>query len=424
MDLPQPELYLILFGSIGLVGLLIVTLLFAIAAAFSSCSLSEDTFEKLKTQEPSGRTRLLWLLNRPLITHRVLLFFQAFFLILATAATTLAAISLTPSLLFAGLIVLAFVILTVVLTGLCQNVAAHKAVSFLLSTAGFTYMLVRTGRFLLCINRDEPANDGEDTFSVGGLEQALEMQKSEEEKSILNSVLHFGEETVAEIMIPRVDVAEVNYHADFHAVMACVLENNYSRIPVRDNAQDKIKGILYVKDLMPYCKEGKDFEWQKLIRPPFFVPESKMIDDLLREFQKTKTHIAIVVDEYGITSGIVTMEDILEEIVGEINDEYDEEERRFIKLDDRHYIFEGKIPLPDFFETLHLNEDSFSDEAGEAETLAGFVLELMNEFPAKHQKATCRQLTFEVLALDKRRISKIKVTIDDKSATADEAPQQ
>ena len=193
--------------------------------------------------------------------------------------------------------------------------------------------------------------------------------------------------------------------------MDCVVQNNFSRVPVTDEMQDKVKGILYAKDLLPYRNEKSDFNWRQLIRPAFFVPESKMIDDLLREFQKSKVHIAIVVDEYGSFSGIITMEDILEEIVGEINDEFDEEEKTYIQLDDTHYIFEGKTPIADFFETVNLKEEDFQDEVGEAETLAGFVLELMDEFPQKHQKISCRQLSFEVLALDKRRISKIKVTI-------------
>lgn len=193
------------------------------------------------------------------------------------------------------------------------------------------------------LEKEETVDDDGDTFSVEGLEQALEMQKTEDEKAILDSVLHFGEETVAEIMIPRVDVIDLSYEASLDDVMKCVIENNYSRIPVCDRTQDKIKGILYVKDLLPYASSGKDFEWQKLIRPAFFVPESKMIDDLLREFQKSKVHIAVVVDEYGVPSGIVTMEDILEEIVGEINDEYDEEEKQFVKLDDNHYILKGKL---------------------------------------------------------------------------------
>lgn len=192
------------------------------------------------------------------------------------------------------------------------------------------------------LEKEETVDDDGDTFSVEGLEQALEMQKTEGEKAILDSVLHFGEETVAEIMIPRVDVIDLSYEASLDDVMKCVIENNYSRIPVCDRTQDKIKGILYVKDLLPYASGGKDFEWQKLIRPAFFVPESKMIDDLLREFQKSKVHIAVVVDEYGVPSGVVTMEDILEEIVGEINDEYDEEEKQFVKLDDNHYILKGK----------------------------------------------------------------------------------
>jgi putative hemolysin len=182
---------------------------------------------------------------------------------------------------------------------------------------------------------------------------------------------------------------------------------------VYEESRDNIKGILYIKDLLPYLSQGADFEWQKLIRPAFFVPETKMIDDLLRDFQSNKIHIAIVVDEFGGTSGIVTMEDIIEEIVGEINDEYDEEQKTFVKLADNVYVFEGKTLLSDFYKILDIDADVFESVAGDADTLAGLLLELKGEFPSRHEVLEFENFRFEVLEMDARRILKVKVVISE-----------
>lgn len=231
------------------------------------------------------------------------------------------------------------------------------------------------------------------------------------EQDILNGARHFGEETAGEVMIPRVDIVELSISATFNEVMKCVVENNYSRIPVTDESHEKVKGILYVKDLLRYRNEDNNFKWQSLLRAPYFIPESKMIDDLLREFQKNKVHIAMVVDEYGSISGMVTMEDILEEIVGEIQDEYDEETEQFQKSEDGSFIFEGKTTIEDFFEAIGVPQEEYEDNIGEAETVAGFVLELMNEIPTVGQQIQCKNLSFQVLELQRQRISKIKVNV-------------
>lgn len=244
-------------------------------------------------------------------------------------------------------------------------------------------------------------------------EVAEEVAVEEEDGSgdIVTSAQKFSEETVAEVMIPRVDIVDLVYTASFNEVMNCVVENNYSRIPVVDESRDKVKGILYVKDLLRYRHEGDDFNWQQLLRAPYFIPESKMIEDLLREFQRNKVHIAIVVDEYGSVSGMVTMEDILEEIVGEIQDEYDEETAFFEKAEDGSFTFEGKTALDDFFETLAVDPQEYEEYIGDAETVAGFVLELMDEIPVVGQQVKCRSLNFQVVELQRQRISKIKVTL-------------
>ena len=196
--------------------------------------------------------------------------------------------------------------------------------------------------------------------------------------------------------------------------MQCIVENNYSRIPVYQDNTDHIRGILYIKDLLPHLSKSATFRWQSLIRPPYFVPETKKIDDLLREFQENKIHIAIVVDEFGGTSGLITLEDILEEIVGEINDEYDDDVKSYTKIDDNTYIFEGKVLLSDFCKILALDDDIFDDVEGDADSLAGLLLELKGDFPAMHEKIDYQQFTFEILSIEARRISKIKVSIHPK----------
>ena len=212
-------------------------------------------------------------------------------------------------------------------------------------------------------------------------------------------------------MTPRLDMVDLDVSATFNEVLDCVVENGYSRVPVYEDSRDNIKGILYIKDLLPYLKKEADFAWQNLIRPAYFVPETKMIDDLLRDFQTNKIHIAIVVDEFGGTSGIVTMEDIIEEIVGEINDEYDEEERSYVKINDHTYVFEAKTLLSDFYKILKIDSDSFEDIEGDADTLAGLLLEIKGEFPKLHEKLEFEHFQFEVLEMDARRILKVKVLI-------------
>ena len=198
----------------------------------------------------------------------------------------------------------------------------------------------------------------------------------------------------------------------FKEVLKCIVENAYSRIPIYADTRDNIKGVLYIKDLLPHLNKGDNFRWQSLIRPAYFVPETKMIDDLLRDFQANKIHIAIVVDEFGGTSGIVTMEDIIEEIVGEIHDEYDDEERTYALLNDHTWVFEAKTLLTDFYKITRLDEATFDNVTGDADTLAGLLLELKGEFPALHEQVVYDRYAFEVLEMDSRRILKVKFTIN------------
>ncbi|MCR4583127.1 MAG: gliding motility-associated protein GldE [Prevotella sp.] len=256
-------------------------------------------------------------------------------------------------------------------------------------------------------------------LSVDDLEQALELtgdDELKEEKDMLEGIVRFGDETAKEVMTSRQDVVDLDFRSRFPDVIKCIVENNYSRIPVYQDSIDNIRGILYIKDLLPHLSKPASFRWQSLIRPPYFVPETKKIDDLLREFQENKVHIAIVVDEFGGTSGIITLEDILEEIVGEINDEYDEEERTFVRVNANTYVFEGKTLLSDFYKILDIDDETFDEVGGDADSLAGLLLEIKGDFPELHERIDFENFTFEVVELDGHRISKIKVVLHNTNA--------
>lgn len=251
-------------------------------------------------------------------------------------------------------------------------------------------------------------------LSVDDLEQALELTDKndiKDEQNMLKGIIRFGDETAKEVMTSRQNIVDLDIRSNYADVLKCIEDNNYSRIPVYQDNTDNIRGILYIKDLLPHLTKSSNFRWQSLIRPPYFVPETKKIDDLLREFQENKVHIAIVVDEFGGTSGIVTLEDILEEIVGEINDEYDEEEKFYSKLNYNTFIFEGKTLLTDLCRILNVDDEEFEEVEGDADTLAGLLLEIKGDFPSIHEKIDYKNYTFEVMNVEERRISKIKVTV-------------
>ena len=254
-------------------------------------------------------------------------------------------------------------------------------------------------------------------LSVDDLEQALELTDKDEireEQQMLKGIIRFGDETAKEVMTSRQDIVDLDIKSTFAEVLQCIVENHYSRIPVYQDNTDNIRGVLYIKDLLPHLTKPSNFRWQSLIRPPYFVPETKKIDDLLREFQESKVHIAIVVDEFGGTSGLVTLEDILEEIVGEINDEFDEEEKTYSKLNYNTYLFEGKTLLSDFCKIINVPDDEFAEVEGDADSLAGLLLELKGDFPSIHEMIDYANYTFEVMAIEERRISRIKVVIHEK----------
>ena len=251
-------------------------------------------------------------------------------------------------------------------------------------------------------------------LSVDELEQALELTDKKEigeQKKMLEGIIRFGDETVKNIMTSRLDMVMLDIRTPYGEVLKCAAENAYSRIPVYGKTQDDVRGVLYIKDLIPHLDRGETFRWQSLIRQPFFVPETKKIDDLLCDFQAVKVHMAMVVDEFGGISGLITLEDIIEEIVGEINDEFDEPDTSYELLSENVYLFDGRTMLSDFYKITALDSDDFDEVSGEADTLAGLLLEVKGEFPALHEEIECNGILFEVVQKDKHRIVKIKATL-------------
>lgn len=253
------------------------------------------------------------------------------------------------------------------------------------------------------------------SFSVDQLSQALELTSSEgtsqDEQKILEGIVSFGNTDTKQVMSPRIDIFALDIEATFTEVLPKITEKGFSRIPVyRDNI-DQIEGVLFVKDLIPHIHK-MEFDWKTLLRAPFFVPENKKLDNLLKDFQAMKSHLAIVVDEYGGTSGLVSLEDVIEEIVGDISDEFDDDHVNYSQIDDRNFLFEGKINMKDFCKIIDADEELFEERKGEAETLAGFILEILGNFPKKGQKINFDKYRFTIETVDKKRVKQIKLTIE------------
>lgn len=256
---------------------------------------------------------------------------------------------------------------------------------------------------------------GFSNISIDDLSDALELASDDihDDEKILKGIVNFGNINVSEIMCPRIDVTAIDIKLGFNKVKSIIIESGFSRIPVYEGSFDTVKGILYAKDILPYTNSPGNFKWQSLIRPPHFVPETKKINQLLKEFQVKKNHIAVVIDEYGGTSGIITLEDVLEEIVGEITDESDEDENLYRIIDQKTFIFEGKVLLNDFCKIIEAEYGIFEDVRGDAETLAGLILELTGEIPQKDQVVSYKNFRFRIEAADKRRIKEIRVELVD-----------
>ncbi len=252
-------------------------------------------------------------------------------------------------------------------------------------------------------------------ISVDQLSQALEMTSTDDttsdEQKILEGIVSFGNTDTKQVMSPRIDIFALEIEESFTEIYGKIVDKGYSRIPIYKESIDHIEGILFVKDLIPHIHK-KEFDWNQLMRQPFFVPENKKLDDLLKDFQRMKSHLAIVVDEYGGTSGLVSLEDVIEEIVGDISDEFDDENINFSQIDDKNFLFEGKINMKDFYRIVEVDEEAFGDRKGEAETLAGFILELLGNFPKKGQKIHFLNVKFTIESVDKKRIKQLKVTLE------------
>lgn len=298
--------------------------------------------------------------------------------------------------------------------------ARSARLSFAKLVAGFLstihkILLPLSRRLSKTVNRLSIEGKGP-SISVDDLEQALELTSDdntkEEEQRILKGIVRFGSTSVKEVMTPRTSVVAIDEKTGYHEALNKMTESGYSRIPVFEENLDQIKGLLYVKDLLPYMDASEKFGWQDLMRQPFFVPESKKIDDLLGEFQRRRVHLAIVVDEFGGTSGVITLEDVLEEIVGEISDEFDDDDLSYSKLDDYNFVFEASIPLIDLCRVLDLPKDRFDAVDGESDTLAGLVLELAGKFLDKGEVIRYDEFTFLVESTDQRKIIRVKITIN------------
>lgn len=301
--------------------------------------------------------------------------------------------------------------------------AKNSPLKFLQKVSPLIYLVKKTTKplssLIIKINTslNNPTKRKTNDVSVDELSKALELTSEEfsEEKNMLEGIINLYNKTAVEIMTPRMDIAYIEASANFKDVLSFIVEVEYSRIPVYSGNADNVKGILYIKDLLPYLNQSHDFHWQKLIRPAFFIPESKKIDDLLEEFRSNKNHMAVVIDEYGGTSGIVTMEDILEEIVGEINDEYDdEEELKYIHQEDGSFIFQGKILLTDFFRITDIDPKTFGKLTDEVDSLAGLILEIKGDFPEPSESIPYDIYLFQIVEMDNKRILKIKFQTNDK----------
>ncbi|MFO7873958.1 MAG: gliding motility-associated protein GldE [Bacteroidales bacterium] len=437
----SPETYFHLLASLytfiqafsfgALLGLGIMIVLLFISAMISGSevaffSLEHSHIEHIRKDDSTGSRKILSLLERPnhllatiLISNNVI---NIAIIILSTFVfNSIFTTDLHPVVAFILQVILVTFLILIFAEVTPHLYASRHPLRFSLLMAvpllvlrklfyPLSTLLVKSTRFI-----DKRIEKKRPNISMYDLSHALEITSgdatTEEDKELLRGIVRFGNIYVREIMKSRVDVVSVEYDTPFSELISVIQEGGYSRIPVYRENFDNIQGILYIKDLLPYLERGDDFNWQTLVRKAFFVPESKRINELLKEFQEKKIHLAIVVDEYGGTSGLITLEDILEEIVGEINDEFDMEEAIYSKLDNNTFVFEGKTLLKDFCKITGTDDTIFNEVKGEADTLAGLILEIKQEIPLKGAKLRYKHFEFEVEGVDKRRIKRIKVKI-------------
>ncbi len=416
-----------------IIALVVIALLLMCSGAISASeiayfSLSAAELNELNTKKSASNTLILYLLSRPKRLLATILignnFVNVGIVVLSTYITT----SFTD---FSAHPVLGFIIQVVVVTSLILLIgeimpkvyatkqtlliaaAMAKPLAILVKMfSPLSSILVKSTNFI-----DKRMANRKYTLTMDDLSDAIDItadgETNDDDRKIMKSITRFGDINAREIMRPRVDVTAIDESASYQSLLKLVIESGYSRIPVYRETPDQVTGVLYIKDLLPHLEKEHSFDWVSLMRPAFFVPENKPINDLLQEFQQKKIHMAVVVDEYGGTSGIITLEDIIEEIVGDINDEFDSETEGVIysKADDHTYIFEGKTQLNDFCKIMDVDDRIFDEAKGESDTLAGLLLELAGKMPEIHENIVYGDFVFQIEAADKRRIKRVKVTI-------------
>lgn len=434
----DPELYLLTLLSTGsssglIVGLVVIIFLLICSAMVSGSevayfSLGPNEIEELRNDNSKSKQTAYKLANKPKSLLATILiannFINVAIVVLSSIVVDQLFIGSSVSLQWQFFIQVVAVTFIILLVGeIIPKVYATKNAVSLASTMalplGFLNRLFRPLSYILISSTtfiDKRIEKRSSSLSVDSLEKALELTNEEiddKETELLKGIISFGNKDVKQIMIPRLDVLAVDNEMSFSNLIHLINENGFSRIPVYEDNLDTILGMLYIKDLLPYLSKPDNFNWISLLRQPMFVPESKKIDDLLKEFQESKIHMAVVVDEFGGCSGIVTLEDIIEEIVGDISDEFDSEEINYSKLDDKNYVFEGKTPLIDFYRILEIEGENFEENKGEADTIAGFLMEISGKFLQKNEKVRFENYEFIVEAADRKRVKQIKVCIND-----------
>lgn len=432
MDLEPPSLqFLNTLDLTAIFGIALIFILLFFAALISGAevaffSLSAQDIEKAAIKSPRKTRIISNLLERPkkllatLLVANNVLNIAIVVLFVAISRDFFLAISHVGLRLFTKIALITFVILFFGEV-LPKIFASRNNIKFAKITVYFIAFLekllspISLPMRFLTVYLQKKLGKEKSSFSVDQLSQALELTSSDdttsEEQKILEGIVSFGNTETKQVMSPRIDIFAIENDEPFSAVLAKVIDKGYSRIPVyRDNI-DYIEGVLFVKDLIPHI-DKEDFDWITLLREPFFVPENKKLDNLLKDFQRMKSHLAVVVDEYGGTSGLVSLEDIIEEIVGDISDEFDDEDINFSQIDEKNFLVEGKIYLKDFYRIVVVDEDLFEERKGEAETLAGLILEILGNFPKKGQQVHFAKCTFTVELVDKKRIKQIKVTLN------------
>ncbi len=413
-----------IFFSIAILVLLLICSALISGSEVAFFSLSPGDIDKLESSKSNQAKRVIALHQRPehlLGTVLVVNNFINIGVVILSSYIANSIIDFSQAKVIGFLIQVVFITFILLLFGeIIPKVYAHQyAVKFALFMSGTILFLEKVFKPLihLLISSTSFVNKRlarkKTVISMNELSDALDLSSTDdiEDEHILKGIVKFGNIDVQEIMKSRMDVFAIDVETPFSMLLKNFLESGYSRIPIYANSFDTIKGILYIKDLLPHLNKDETFKWQTLVRPPYYVPESKKINDLLAEFQEKKIHLAIVIDEYGGTSGIVTLEDILEEIVGEIKDESDEDEIFHTQLNKTTFIFEGKTLLNDFYKIIEEPANIFDDIKGEADTLAGLILEMKGEIPAKDEVFTYNEFTFKVEAVDNRRIKKIRVIL-------------